>query len=102
MYVWLNVCLDGHIAIALDFGHIAQTRLQNYVNALTALTASVMQQRNEDAKRATPNGRPDLYKRSTAPTSRVLLSRDFLSMLLHTSRSVLINDTTETAQGGGI
>ena len=55
MYVWIIECTDAHIASALDFGQIAQTGLQTCAIGLTALTASMSQQRNEDIKRATPD-----------------------------------------------
>ena len=97
MYVWIIVCMDAHIASALDFGQIAQTGLQKCAIGLTALTASILQQRNEDIKRATPD-------RATRPLQEMNCT-DFQGLCV-TSFSLyvahLINDgTVEKAQGSG-
>ena len=103
MYVWIIVCMDAHIASALDFGQIAQTGLQNCVTALTALTASILQQHNEAIKRATPDQatRP-LQEMNCTDFQGLCVTRFSQYAILAQFQSHLINGTVETAQGGGI
>ena len=101
MYVWLIVCMDAHIANALDFGQIAQTGLQKCAIGLTALTASILQQHKEDIKRATEDQATRPSHEMNCIACKKNYARSF-SLYVAQFQSLLINDGTETAQGSGI
>ena len=97
MYVWIIACMDAHIASALDFGHIAQTGLQNCVTAHIVLMASMQPRPKEDIKRATEDQATRPSHEMNCTDSQGLCVTSFSLYVAH-----LINDgTVEKAQGSG-
>ena len=103
MYVWIIACMDAHTASALDFGQTAHSGLQKCAIGLTALTASILQQHNEDIKRAIPGQVIRYLQEMNCIACQKNYARSFSQYaILAQFQSLSINDGAETAQGGGI
>ena len=86
--------MDAHTASELEFGQIAQSGLQTCVTALIASTASILQQHNEDIKRADQEIKPSHEMNCTDSQGLCVTS---FSLYVAQFQSLLINDGTETA-----
>ena len=104
MYVWITACTQiAHTASEPDFGQVAHTGLQKCAIGLTALTASILQQHKEDIKRATEDQATRYLQEMNCIACQKNYARSFSQYaILAQFQSLLINDGTEMAQGGGI
>ena len=103
MYVWIIACTDALTASALDFGQTAHIGLQKGAISLTVLTANIVQQHNEDIKRAIPGQVIRYVQEMNCIVCQTNYARSFSQYaILAQFQSLLIRDGAETAQGGGI
>ena len=96
MYVWVIVCMDAHIASALDCGQIAPTGLLRCVTARTASMADMQPRPKEGVKKTTEDQATRPSHEMNCIDSQGLCVTSF-SLYVAQFQSLLINDRTETA-----